>query len=378
MARPRTGSITFDEKRNVFVVRLTYHDEAGKRHDLRRTTETKTEGLRLLAQLQRDLDDGGAQSIDGDRLTFKKLAEIFEDRRLVEPVYRDGQKVAGLRSWRDQRWRLKRLTEYFGARRVKSVTFADLESYKKHRLDGKKKKGGDRSITTINRELALLRSVFKFAKQCGWISRSPFEQGAGIISTAVETRRERILTREEEARLLLACECRERHHIRPIIIAGLDTAGRRGELLGLTWGDVNFAAGLITLTSYKGKKMTKRTIGMTTRLKAELERIHEAAPKDPDAKVFGIESNFYKAFDTACEKAGIQGFRFHDCRHTAITRMVQSGMPHLEIMKLSGHTTFATFERYVNSTVETARRGAEVLDSLNRQIIEETASDFVN
>lgn len=379
MARPRTGSITFDDERKLFVVRLTYHDEAGKRRDLRRTADTKTEALRLLTTLKRDLDDGGAQSIDGDRLTFRKLADIYQEKRLTEPVYRDGQKVAGLRSWKDQRCRLKLLTDYFGKRRVKTITFADLETYKKHRLESDTRSGGERSIATVNRELALLRSVFGLAKQSGWIARSPFEQGKAIISTAVETKRERILTREEEERLLAACDCRERRHVRPVIIAALDTGARRGELLSLRWRDVDLNRGLLTVTSYKGKKTTTRTIGMTARLKAEFERLYELAPPDQDARVFGIESGFYKAFDTACVKAGIEGFRFHDCRHTAITRMVQSGMHHTEIMKLSGHSLFSTFERYVNTNAETARRGADALDSLNQQIIEEAAAnEFVN
>jgi integrase len=332
----------------------------------------------LLAKLKRELDDGGAQAIDGDRLTFRKLAEIYQEKRLTEPVYRDGQKVAGLRSWKDQRARLRLLAGYFGNRRVKTITFADLETYKKHRLESETRKGGERSIASVNRELALLRSVFGLANQSGWLTRSPFEQGKAIISTAVETKRERILTREEEERLLAVCECRERRHIRPVIIAALDTGARRGELLSLRWRDVDLSRGLLTVTSYKGKKTTTRTIGMTARLRAELTRLYELAPDDPNARVFGIESNFYKAFDTACAKAGIEDFRFHDCRHTALTRMVQSGMPHLEIMKLSGHSTFLTFQRYINTTAETARRGADALDSLAQQIVEETANEFVN
>lgn len=57
---------------------------------------------------------------------------------------------------------------------MKSITFADLETYNKQRLSLATKSGGERSIATVNRELALLRSVFGFAKQSGWIARSPF------------------------------------------------------------------------------------------------------------------------------------------------------------------------------------------------------------
>lgn len=69
--------------------------------------------MRLLAQLQRELADHGTQSIDGARLTFQKLADLYKEKRLTEPIYRDGQKVAGLRSWQDQQHRLKLLTGQF-------------------------------------------------------------------------------------------------------------------------------------------------------------------------------------------------------------------------------------------------------------------------
>lgn len=378
MARPRTGSVIPDKKRGGFTARLTYHDGNGNRKDVRRHTETKTEANRLLNQLKRELEDGGAKSIDADRLTFQKLADAYSEERLTEPVYRGDEKVAGLRSWKDQQRRLKLLSDYFGKRFIKTISFTDLEGYKRQRLHQPTYRGTEMAIATINRELSLLRSVFGFAKQNGWLIRSPFEQGKYIISTAVEAKRERVLSREEEVRLLVVCEERERRHLRPLLIAALDTGARRGELLRLRWQDVDLLNGLLAVTSYKGKKTTTRTVGMTARLRAELERLYELAPLDPGGLVFGIKAGFVKAFDTACKKAGIEDFRFHDCRHSAITRMVQTGMPHTEIMKLSGHSVFQTFARYVNATGETARRGADALDNLTRQLEEMTANEFVN
>src|SRR5262245_28454203 len=149
MGRPRTGSITPDEERGGFVIRLTYHDEHGKRKDIRRHAENKTEANRLLDKLKRDHQDGGASLIDADRLTFKKLADAYSENRLTEPVYRGGEKVSGLRSWRDQERRLKLLSDYFGKRLVKAITFADLESYKKQRLHQPTARGGEMSIATI-------------------------------------------------------------------------------------------------------------------------------------------------------------------------------------------------------------------------------------
>lgn len=65
------------------------------------------------------------------------------------------------------------------------------------------------------------------------------------------------------------------------------------------------------------------------------------------------------AFKTACRKADIKDFRFRDCRHTATTRMVNSGIPHAEIMKTTGHTQLKTFLRYVNLTAESVGKNAK-------------------
>jgi integrase len=57
--------------------------------------------------------------------------------------------------------------------------------------------------------------------------------GDSLISVADERKRERIITRDEELRLLSACDDRWRRHLRPIVICALDTGMRRGEILSL-------------------------------------------------------------------------------------------------------------------------------------------------
>jgi integrase len=63
---------------------------------------------------------------------------------------------------------------------------------------------------------------------------------------------ERILTLEEGARLLAACEG-PRAHLRPILICALDTGMRRGELFSLVWEDVDFEDWLITVKAFNTK-----------------------------------------------------------------------------------------------------------------------------
>ena len=97
-----------------------------------------------------------------------------------------------------------------------------------------------------------------------------------------------------------------------------------------------------------------------------------------DEPVFGIKDNFKKSFASACSDAEIEGFRFHDCRHTAITRMIQAGLSPMEVMKISGHTQMNTFARYVNPNIQAVQRIADVLSAYNFQESTELVSETIN
>lgn len=68
-----------------------------------------------------------------------------------------------------------------------------------------------------------------------------------------------------------------------------------------------------------------------------------------------------KAFATACRRAEIKDLHFHDLRHTATTRMIRAGVPHAEVMKITGHTQMRTFMRYLNLVDESVQNTANIL-----------------
>ncbi|MGH9937154.1 MAG: tyrosine-type recombinase/integrase, partial [Blastocatellia bacterium] len=238
------------------------------------------------------------------------------------------------------------------------------------------------TIASVNRELELLRSIFAYARREGWLARSPFERLRGIISKADERRRDRVLSYDEEKRLLDACDDPKRRHLKSILVCLLDTGMRRGEVIKLRWRDVSLDARTVTIVAMNSKTARERTVGITERLHGELSRLREMSPKDQNESVFGIADTFKRAFASACQLAGVEDFRVHDCRHTAITRWVRAGLPIAEIMRLSGHSTLTAFAIYANSTPETVRRGADALDALRSDFESgadiEQASDLIN
>ena len=348
MPRHKTGGAVYKiitkgkKQRKIWYARIQFFDDFGKRKQRHRKPDYNSESSarakarEMLAEL-----DENPKSFDAPEMTFEDLADFYKETYLVDPEYRDGRKVAGLRSKYDCENRLNPLRAFFGKKRLRTITHGDLQRYRTYRLKtpiivgrntrGTNKEGKPqerpRSIATVQRELSIMRRILNVAVANSWIIRNPFQQGEPLIKPGEESPRERIISREEEWRLLAACH-NERAHLRAILICALDTGMRRGEIFSLEWSDIDFDSGLITIRAFNTKTMRERQIGMTARLTAELKRLSQ----DKDGHlVFGIKTHAQHSFQKAKKEAGLADVRFHDLRHTHATRLVGAQMPLAEV-----------------------------------------------
>jgi integrase len=375
------------EKNGRLYARLQYTDETGVKREKYKSITDKRTARGEVEKMRQEFEKHGSETLQSDKMTFADLAKKYESTKLIQAVYVDGVKVAGRRSVKPAQAAVNSLLAYFGKKNIRTIKTSDLETYKSHRLKtpieieinkrtpfidkktGKKKikiekvkRTSQRKASSVNRELEQLRAMFNFAIENDWLIKNPFLKKKGIISKATETERDRTLNIEEESRLLNVCIDR-RAHIKAILICALDTAMRRGEMFQMRWRDVNLTTDEIFIPQTNTKTDTERTVGITSRLHEELEKLWKDSPKDKNSLVFGISTDIKKAWKTACDKADVKNFRLHDCRHTATTRMIASGSPHTEVMKITGHTQLKTFLRYLNITNETAKRCATRLDN---------------
>lgn len=111
----------------TWTARLPYTDATGKLHNIKRQVASKTAGNLLLKQLLRELDDGGKQALDGEKMTFNELAEQYETTRLFAPVVKNGVRLAGLKSHTIVKVYLRALQEHFGTQRIRSITHTEVE-----------------------------------------------------------------------------------------------------------------------------------------------------------------------------------------------------------------------------------------------------------
>lgn len=375
-----SSSITRRKRRGrtEYVAVLSYYDERGTRRQKRRTASSPGEAKRLARDLEDEYLVGGEVALYSDDLTFEDLAKHCQQTKYCEAEYDEtGNKLFGVRDTSVYEAHLKHFKEFFGKIRVRDIRVGNLRAYRNHRLRSKTKGGGNVNVGTVNREMNTLRAMLNEAKINDWITVNPFTKArpGELISTADEIPRETILTYEQEQRLLKECEGENRRHLKALVIAGLDTGARKGELLRLTWPQVDLEKGVIrALISYKGKNgsLLKRDVVMTERLRDTLIDLQKNKPvkafrrlksgkKPSDLLVFGITRNVRRSWGGARKDSGLEEVRFHDLRHSTGTRLSEI-LPVVHVGKVLGHRNPKTTNRYINPDHEVLVKAANVLN----------------
>jgi hypothetical protein len=233
MANYRRGYVG-QYKDGRWFARVTVTDADGKRRNIVRRAQDKAEAREILKRLLRQLDDEGTKVVDFSRLTFNDLADYYEQHYLHEAVYVSGQKISGLRDVARPKELMKHFRGFFGKKKLREITYGDLLTYRERRFKVPTQYKRQRTLASWNREAAVLRRIFNIACQQGWCIKNPFHCGDPLIIVSAERRREKILTIEEETKLLEACGSHPyRAHLKPLLIFLIDTGCRKGETLKL-------------------------------------------------------------------------------------------------------------------------------------------------
>ncbi len=360
MPNPKHGSIR--KRDGKWYARISYKGSDGKRYYIERLAKNKTHAGELLGILKAELDVRAG--LTQTKMTVGELCEFYRTHYVSAPIYQKDRKVSGLRGHKEQNRLLNLWKELIGNKKIRELKPIDIEILRKERLLTPTKDKRERSIATVNRELALLRRILTVATQQGWLIKNPF-QASRAISTADETHRDRIISPDEETRLLEACNG-PRAHLRPIVIFALDTGFRKGEILKLKWEDIDFNSGRVVVQALNSKTLKSRAVQMTARLERELKNWRDISKAKPADLVFDL-CDFKRAWATACKIAELSDLRFHDCRHTAATRLVQGGLSLAEVGRILGHSSPITTYRYITGDTRTAVRAAAILDEFGKQ-----------
>lgn len=360
---------------NTWTLRLTHTDE-------RENRTSKTWQYATKQGAKDDLENRKAELIQfveskglglDDVKTFKQWANYAKADFYRPAVMTEGRKVAGIKAHRQTHILIDQLVECFGDKPLTKFTKYDLDRYKVWRLEqgdrrGEKGKLDSKErnavkLSTVNRGLAILKHLLIEAHEVGLIAKN-ITKGSKAIDADAETARTRTLTDAEEQRLLASCVGKrtvkykrkgkdvkanveaDNPFLKAVILLGLDSGLRRGEILSLDWKDIDLRTGIIKILGTHTKTQRTRSVPMTNRTKAELL----ALPKfGTGGKVFPF-NDFKRSWATAVRVAKIDGLHFHDLRRTFVTRLQVGGVSIGIAAELAGHSRLETTQKHYTST----------------------------
>lgn len=283
-------------------------------------------------------------------LGFREFAGKYFDREVA------GRSDAGT-----TRNRLDRIIGFFGDRAILDITASDAEDFlaslrQPVRFHAAHKADRVRQPSTINRYRALLVRVFSWGVEKDYLDRNPFAK-PGIRKSLVGRCREndprsRRLIGDELERLRLAAN----PMLWNLILVAVLTGMRRGEMLSLTWEDLEVRPGWVHLKAQNTKARRERFIPISPHVQGVFTALRlDAAGKRKalDVRVFSNEVSepigcFATAWKNAKTRAGLTNLRFHDLRREFGSRLLETGGNLIQAQDLLGHADPKMTRRYLN------------------------------
>jgi integrase len=285
-------------------------------------------------ELEADKGELDIRSTDLQNITLAELARTYRDK--ITPRKK---------SAKAERYVLQAFLRHpICNLRLKQLTRANFARYRDERLLHISEAGLARELNTIRHILNVARTEWGIP-----IKENPVE---GLRLKARDNRRERRLRDGEQEKLLEAARTRQSPYIEWVVIFAIETAMRRGEILGLHWDQVDLKRRSVTIL--ESKNGYSRTIPLTPTAVALLHDIwREVSPwvsNQKSAKVFPITANALRmAWERMLKPTDIEDLHFHDLRHEAISRFFEIGLTVPEVASISGHRDMKMLMRYAHA-----------------------------
>ena len=199
---------------------------------------------------------------------------------------------------------------------------------------------GEVKPATIRNRCAILRHMFNVAiNEWGYNIENPVSKVPMPKSADTPIRR----IRDEHLKELDKIFREKQSVMRWVVIFGLETAMRRGELVNLKWEDIDRTRNTARVSESKAGRV--RFVPLTPKAIECLESI----PSQSEYVFNTTTSAIASAWKRIRVKAGFKEIRFHDIRHEAISRFFEKGLTIPEVASISGHSTPQMLFRYAHA-----------------------------
>ena len=272
-----------------------------------------------------------------------------------------------------------------GEYNIEEITPLKLQRYTRELLQkGNKRTGKGLSANSVNGIITVVQTSLKTAFKLGIVKEYA---GDRIRRPKVQEKQVTCFTKQEQRAIEQEIFRRNNPKLYGIIIS-LYTGIRIGELLALTWADIDMLRGVLTVnkTCYEGRDKTGKYVRITEIPKTnssirevpipkQLLMLMKAWKKKSHSKYVvsngekGVSLRGYqRIFERLLNKIKIAHKGFHALRHTFATRALECGMDVKTLSEILGHkNTNITLNRYVHSLIEHKR---EMMNRVGRLISE--------
>lgn len=343
---------------------------------IRESAKTSSKTIARAAELKRHREHEEAYHGLKKRVPQKTLKAASEEwLELKRPTL-------AAKTFKIEQTNLGHLLPVLGQKLLTDIAPEDISRYQQIRL---KERARPRDVKptspkTVNLEIGTLRSILRRHRL--WAQLQP---DVRMLKTRDDVGK--ALTPKEEQSLLNACANSRSRSLLPAVLLSLNTGLRSEELRLLTWAQVDLANRTVRVGKSKTEAGAGRTVPLNNRALEimkfwadqfpELECADFVFPSERygaggdafDRVVFATDPKkpigpFKDAWDTAREAAGID-IRFHDLRHTFVTRMLEGGVPLSVVASLLGWspaTTARMAKRYGHIGQLAQRQAVSILD----------------
>lgn len=226
------------------------------------------------------------------------------------------------------------------------------------------------TTSTKAKHLALMKAILRAAERdWKWLEKAPV-----IKIPAVRNKRVRWLEKDEAKRLIDECP----EPLKSVVKFALATGLRRSNIINLEWQQIDMQRRVAWVNPEDSK--SNRAIGVAlndTACKVLRDQIgnhhkfvfvHTKVGRRPDGSVTPAVRKMRvddgRAWKSACKRAGIEDFRFHDLRHTWASWLIQSGVPLSVLQEMGGWESIEMVRRYAHLAPNHLTEHAKQIDSI--------------
>lgn len=216
-----------------------------------------------------------------------------------------------------------------------------------------------------NRAVSLCSAIFSTAERWGMLT----ENAATKIERNMEEGRERYLTSDEITRLHTGLDQSQAQDSADVVRLLLLTGARVGEVLAMQWAHLDLTIGLWVKPAATTKQNRIHRVPLSpaaVTVLAKRQSAQQAKQRKgellpwvfPGDGANGHMTTIRTFWSAVCRRAGIEGVRVHDVRHTFASLLVSSGESLPVVGALLGHTQAKTTSRYAHLQDEALRKAA--------------------